>query len=406
MKYTTMKLLRQQNILPVVVFVAPRRAQKLPGVHAIQIYTISSVLNMNITINFFTHFSCDGASTMSSYHQDGATPLANLCQKAGSTLDEILALEEDELEELSKEIVGNGVLDHARILRQFRRCKLEENLRNELEIELANEGQDVEEYNEPQVREEVQEDIRIANDIREKAQHDVIGQSWEEYLRKQIRVEMQESEPPPVKNIATGGTRRSESEPPPVKNIITGGTRTTASEFTDENSADDYETFVESITIDPSLLSDDYDEEEKTTYNPLEPLGAVAEDMMGFIEVGINNFFNPPELPKKKKKKKPPKSFFESGMEFLYPSEEPERRKSSKKKKENKSLLHDGLAYFVDDSCVNKENNRQKSKKRFTKSRSSKWMRQREPKEQTGETFKLVRARSLGALQARHKFHC
>ena len=72
--------------------------------------------------------------------QDELTPLANLCQKAGSTLDEVLALDESELEELSKEIVGNGVLDHARILRQWRRCRLEEDLRKEIEEELANEG--------------------------------------------------------------------------------------------------------------------------------------------------------------------------------------------------------------------------------------------------------------------------
>jgi hypothetical protein len=313
-------------------------------------------------------------------YQDGATPLANLCQKAGSTLDEILALDEDELEELSKEIVGNGVLEHARILRQWRRCKLEEDLRNELEMELANEGQ---ESNVPQVREEAQEELRVANDIRQKAQHDVIGESWEEYLRKQIRVELQES------------------EPPPVTNIITGGTRTTASAFTDDNSGDEYETFVESITLDPSLLLEsDEDEDAKTTYNPMEPLGSVAADMMGFIENGINSFFQP-DLPKKKKKKKQPKSFFESGMEFFYPTEEPENKKSSKKKKE-KSLLTDGLAYFVDDTSVdkNKENTKQKNKKKLTTRRSNRWLRQ---KEQSGETYKLVPTRSL---QARHKFHC
>jgi hypothetical protein len=46
-----------------------------------------------------------------------ASPLATLCYKAGSTLDEVLALEEEELFELSKEIVGNTVLDHARVLK-------------------------------------------------------------------------------------------------------------------------------------------------------------------------------------------------------------------------------------------------------------------------------------------------
>lgn len=46
-----------------------------------------------------------------------ASPLATLCYKAGSTLHEVLALEEEELVELSKEIVGNNVLDHARVIK-------------------------------------------------------------------------------------------------------------------------------------------------------------------------------------------------------------------------------------------------------------------------------------------------
>jgi hypothetical protein len=88
-------------------------------------------------------------------------------------------------------------------------------------------------------------------------------------------------------------------------------------------------------------------------------------------------------------------------MEFFYPTEEPEKKKSSKKKKE-KSLLTDGLAYFVDDTGVdkNKENTKQKSKKKLTTKRSNRWLQQ---KEQSGEAYKLVPTRSL---QARHKFHC
>lgn len=50
-------------------------------------------------------------------NNQGASPLATLCYKAGSTLDEVLALEEEELVELSKEIVGNNVLDHARVIK-------------------------------------------------------------------------------------------------------------------------------------------------------------------------------------------------------------------------------------------------------------------------------------------------
>ena len=57
-------------------------------------------------------------ATMSSNQE--ASPLATLCYKAGSTLDEVLALEEEELVELSKEIVGNSVLEHARVIKYVR----------------------------------------------------------------------------------------------------------------------------------------------------------------------------------------------------------------------------------------------------------------------------------------------
>jgi hypothetical protein len=330
-------------------------------------------------------------------YKEGATPLANLCQKAGSSLDEVLALDEQELDELSKEIVGNGVLEHARVIRQWRRCRMEESLRKELEVELTNEGQGVEvplSLTEED-RQEAQPKVRIApNDLREQhanavdavvtpeKEQDVIGESWQQYLRKQIRVEMEETEPPPVRNVIAAS-------------------RTTASGFTEEASDDDdYETY-ESITIDPSLASSSGEEDDdiRTTYNPLNPLGAVASDMMGYLEDGINSFFEP-ELPKKKTKEPPPKSFLEAGMDFLYANDAEDKYKR-KKKKQPKTLLEDGIGYFCNDDDVTTEkqgNKRSSAKKIKKKTRARSFNRLKSKKERAHQTteqeaYKLVPAR-------------
>lgn len=347
-------------------------------------------------------------------YKEGITPLANLCQKAGSTLDDVLSLDEQELEELSKEICGNGVLEHARVVRQWRRCRMEEDLRRELQVELNNEGQGVEV---PlaltrEDRQQVQKKTRFAgNDVREipvkdnrlppeqqqHQQQDVIGESWEQYLRKQIKKEMFDTTPPPVSNVK-----------------IKSAAQAMTSGFTEEESDDDYETFVESLTIDPSLESSDEDEDEdvRTTYNPMNPIGAVASDMMGLLEDGISAFFEP-ELPKKKKKKPKSKSLLETGMDYLYP--EPEREKSAGNKKEKTMSPEDGLCVFFNDSSKEnnnrsrKENNNRSSKVKKKKKKSTsfnKWMKSKEPVQPPpppGPSYKLVQTHSL---QARHKFHC
>lgn len=328
-------------------------------------------------------------------YQEGLTPLASLCQKAGSTLDEILVLEEDELEELSKEIVGNGVLEHARVLRQWRRCRMEEHLRKELQVELTNEGQGVEvPLLVPGAHPaKAKSSVHFANNdasrkkksnaSRKKQQQQqppqqqdgVIGESWQEYLRKQIRVEIEETKPPPVSSVIAG-------------------TRTTASEFTD-----DYETFGESITLDPSLLSsDEEDEDLKTTYNPVYGVGAVASDVMEYLEDGISAFFDP-ELPKKKVKKKE-KNFLEAGMDFFY-AEEPKKKTSSRKKKKDqpKSFLEEGMGCFNGgDGRGAKENSQNKSKKK-KKTRSRSFNRS---KRQVVQPYELVPKRSLQMS----KFRC
>lgn len=329
-------------------------------------------------------------------YQEGATPLASLCQKAGSTLGEVLALDEDELEELSKEIVGNGVLEHARVIRQWRRCRVEERLRKELEVELTNEGQGVEVpllgIDAPQKRVRYANDVlqKPVNDFREnqgnhitpEKQDEVIGESWQQYLRKQIRVEMEEIEPPPVTSVVT--SRRTSA----------------TSAFTEEDDGDEYETFMESITLDPSLQSSE-EEDLKTSYNPVNAVGAVASDMMEYIEDGISAFFEP-EIVKQKKSK----SLLETGMEYFY-LEEPVRKKKDtrkKKKEQPQSFLEEGMRCFYDDSGANKENNKQKKSKKKTLSRSFENRRKKQRDQgQPGETFKLVPTRSL---QARHKFHC
>lgn len=312
--------------------------------------------------------------------QDETTPLANLCQKAGSTLDEVLALEECELEELSKVIVGNGVLDHARVIRQWRRCRLEEDLRKEIEVELANEGQE-EEEEEQRSAGEVQEEVLDAVDTSEEPHtEDVIGESWQEYLRKQIRVEMEEIKPPPVTSVVASP-------------------QTAASGFTEDcdSSEEDYETFMTSITLDQSLFEsseeeeDDDEEDVKTAYNPVMAVGYAASDIMGAIEDGLSTFLEP-NLPKEKPKKKPPKSFFETGMDYFYP-EEPKESSKNKKKKSKPKI--GGLGFFFDDSGANKENNK---KKKSMKARSKTMSRRRKKKEQSqqqDQAYKLVPAKPL-----------
>lgn len=321
-------------------------------------------------------------------------------------MDEVLALDEQELDELSKEIVGNGVLEHARVIRQWRRCRMEESLRKELEVELTNEGQGVEvplSLTEED-RQEVQPKVRVApNDLREQQQYnavdaavtpekeqDVIGESWQQYLRKQIRVEMEETEPLPVRNVIAAS-------------------RTTASGFTEESDDDDYETY-ESITIDPSLASSSGEEDDdiRTTYNPLNPLGAVASDMMGYLEDGISSFFEP-ELPKKETKEPPPKSFLEAGLDFLYANEtEVKHKRKKKKKKQPKTLMEDGTGYFYnDDGTTEKQGNKRNSaKKNKKKTRNRSFNRLKSKKERAHQTtqqeaYKLVPARSL---QQRSRF--
>lgn len=326
--------------------------------------------------------------------------MANLCQKAGSSIDEVLSLDESELEELSKSIVGNGVLEHARVVRQWRRCRMEEGLRKELEVELTQEGQGVEvplSLTQTDQRQDVQSRVRFSqkDDVREVVNpgypqtHDIIGESWQTYLRKQIHKEIEDSKPPPVSNVIA-----------PSRSGVT-------SAFTSNDSDDDYETFVESLTIDPSLESsdeeDDYNEV-KSTYNPLTPIGALASDMMKSLEDGIDNFLKP-DLPKTPKKKKQ-KSYFEVGMDYLYGEEEPVRKKRSKKKQAAPSYgVEDGMCcYHITNSSSKEKSRSSKSKKKPTRSRSfNKWKRPRDQRQvQPEQAYKLVPSRS--ALQQRSKF--
>jgi hypothetical protein len=223
----------------------------------------------------------------------------------------------------------------------------------------------------------------------EKQEQDVIGESWQQYLRKQIRVEMEETEPPPVRNVIAAS-------------------RTTASGFTEESDDDDYETY-ESITIDPSLASSsEEDDDVKTTYNPLNPIGAVASDMMGYLEDGISSFLEP-ELPKKKKKEPPPKSFLEAGLDFLYANEtEVKYKRKKKKKKQPKTLMEEGIGYFYnEDGTTAKQGNKRNSAKKIKKkTRTRSFNRSKSKKERAHQTtqqeaYKLVPARSLQQTRSR-----
>lgn len=141
-----------------------------------------------------------------------ASPLAVFCYNAGSTLEEVLLLDEDELIELSKNIVGNGVLEHARVIKQWRHCRMAAIVAKEVEEEMAYASlyrmKDVEEPNEEEIEEDLraewekeyyaiygkEEEIEVETQksAHVQQQEAVMGDDWQKYLKTQIQEQMSE----------------------------------------------------------------------------------------------------------------------------------------------------------------------------------------------------------------------
>lgn len=242
-----------------------------------------------------------------------ASPLATLCYKAGSTLDEVLALEEEELVELSKEIVGNTVLEHARVIkyvhvhvsfsnsnrthasfslslyrRQWRRCRLEEVLRKEVEYEMTVEERDETEQ-EDDVRVAVAEETRLRqlqdeedarNQLQQyrEEQEEAIGEDWHEYLRKQIRQEMQQEFLPSPRHSVP---------------IVIAATSSCTSHHSEETSSEE-ETW--------------YSKSEDGMNAALYGVQTMAANLMGLLEEGLSDFLLGPSDEKQKKRKKKSKT--------------------------------------------------------------------------------------------------
>lgn len=141
-----------------------------------------------------------------------ASPLAVFCYNAGSTLEEVLLLEEDDLIELSKNIVGNGVLEHARVIKQWRHCRMAAIVAKEVEEEMAYASlyrmKEVEEPNEEESEEDLraewekeyyaiygkEEEIEVETQkpAHVQQQEAAMGDDWQKYLKTQIQEQMAE----------------------------------------------------------------------------------------------------------------------------------------------------------------------------------------------------------------------
>lgn len=209
-------------------------------------------------------------------------------------MDEVLKLEEEELVELSKEIVGNTVLEHARVIKQWRRCQLEEVLRKEVEAEIEIDGQ---EEIQPKEEEEVvvpeatllqqqQQEVETRNKLEQyrKEQEEAIGEDWREYLRKMIKQQLEQEE----------ATKKQLNELPVPTDLNVPSDITLKTSYT--NTSDDSSAKSEEATW---FSLDDA----ATNYDVI----GAASDFMRSVEEGINDFILgpvPQEKPRRRRKKK------------------------------------------------------------------------------------------------------
>jgi hypothetical protein len=172
--------------------------------------------------------------------------------------------------------------------RQWRRCRLEEVLRKEVEAELQNEGRDDENENETQVQlslvdETLQQQQQEKLERYRKEQQEQIREDWQEYLRKQARREMLHhhellaDDSVPCAFIEARGAQSTTSSPHQSSQ--------------DDCSFEEEETWY-SVNDVPALFD----------------VGKVALEVMGFIGDGLNDLLLGPseenEKPKSKKRKK------------------------------------------------------------------------------------------------------
>jgi hypothetical protein len=213
-----------------------------------------------------------------------------MCYNAGSTLDEILLLDEEEFILLSKEIVGNGLLDHARVLKQWRHARMEALVRMEVMEELERNGED-------EVFEEVQEDElscdaavaewereynayhkeeQVQQEKEEPSGEDLIGEDWQAYLRKHIKAEMQQLQP----QLQVPAKRRKDAASSNLPKVVR------ASISDEEESSCDDETWYS------------YDDTTITGHSFFS-LPAIAEATADLIDTGMKAFFDP--IPERRK---------------------------------------------------------------------------------------------------------
>eukprot|EP00545_Synedropsis_sp_CCMP1620_P001103 CAMPEP_0119015048 /NCGR_PEP_ID=MMETSP1176-20130426/10528_1 /TAXON_ID=265551 /ORGANISM="Synedropsis recta cf, Strain CCMP1620" /LENGTH=293 /DNA_ID=CAMNT_0006968307 /DNA_START=62 /DNA_END=939 /DNA_ORIENTATION=- len=235
-----------------------------------------------------------------------SSPLAAMCYNAGSSLDEILLVDEEEFILLSKDIVGNGLLEHARVLKQWRHARMEALVRMEVMEELERNGQDEVISEEEEEEEESvdavaewekeyyenlrkEEESKLSSTTKKeppllvlpkeelKTDEELIGEDWHSYLRKQIKAEMQQLKPA-TKRTTTDG------DPP------NGVPRVVGASLSDEE---------ESYYDDDTWYSYDDTLAGNTFFN----LPAIAEAAVDLIDTGMKAFFDPvpapaPKIPK------------------------------------------------------------------------------------------------------------
>ena len=183
----------------------------------------------------------------------------------------------------SNAIRTNASLSLSLYHRQWRRCRLEEVLRKEVEAEMTmDERDETEQGDDAAAAEEVtlrqlqeEEDARNKLQQYREEQEQAIGEDWQEYLRKQIRLEMQqEVRPSPRRSVPS----------------VVGANSSFTSQHSEETSS-----------------------EEETWYSlndgkhALHGVQTMASSLMGLLEEGLSDFFlGPPpsdEQDKKRKKK-------------------------------------------------------------------------------------------------------
>lgn len=224
--------------------------------------------------------------------------LSVFCYNAGATLEEILLLEEDELIELSKNIVGNSVLEHARVIKQWRHCRMAAIVNKEIEEEMAYES--VLRMHDPKADDDDdEEDEEIAKkELRASweteyylhynkqsidvepvtkpshPQQEAMGDDWQQYLRKQIQEQMAEQLTEEMERQKEEKLKANEVETFAVPRVIS----TVGSTTSDEE----------------SLWYDD------ATHHGQVVLATVTADMINIMEQGLSFLFGGSKPTKKK----------------------------------------------------------------------------------------------------------